>query len=346
MNEPPDRKNGLLMFAHPRRRVLRHAISIGLVMLGAACWPLGAHAQDAAGFPSHPIRLVLPVPPAGAGDVAARAIGQHMAQTLKQQVIIDNRPGAGTTLGLKVAAKAAPDGYTIGLNAVSGIAIGTVAYTDLPDLRRDVTVIAGIADAPHMLVVPASLGVHNVAELIALFRKSPNQYNYASQGSGSLSHLESAMFLDAAHVQVQHVPYSGSSAAMPGLLSGTTSMMFDSVSSVLPQVKAGKLVALATTARHRVPQFPDAPTMGEVGVPGLVADNPFLLFAPLGTPPERVKVLTDAVQAALADPQVIATLQNAGIIARFTEPAAFQKTLQQEYALWPALARKLTVSVQ
>jgi tripartite-type tricarboxylate transporter receptor subunit TctC len=325
-----------------QRRGLRRVLRGCLLMLAAAGGSGPAQAQDA--YPSHPIKLILPVPPAGAGDVAARAIGQHMSQTLKQQIVVENRPGAGTTLGLKAAARAAPDGYTIGLNAVSGLAIGTVTYTDLPDLRKDVAVIAGIADAPHMLVVPASLGVHNVEELIALFRKNPNRYNYASQGSGSLSHLESAMFLDAAKVQVQHVPYAGSSAAMPGLLSGTTSMMFDSVSSVLPQVKAGKLVVLATTARHRVPQFPDAPTMAEVGVPGLAADNPFLLFAPPGTPADRVKVLTDAAHAALADPQVIATLQNAGIIAKFTAPAEFQKTLEEEYSLWPGLARRLAVS--
>jgi tripartite-type tricarboxylate transporter receptor subunit TctC len=332
------------MIAHARRRGLRHFLPHWLLMLSAACGAAAAQAQDV--FPSHPITLILPVPPAGAGDVAARAIGQHMSQTLKQQIIVENRPGAGTTLGLKVAAKAPPDGYTIGLNAVSGIAIGTVAYTDLPDLRKDVAVIAGIADAPHMLAVPASLGLHSVDDLLALFRKSPGRYNYASQGAGSLSHLEAAMFLDAAKVKVQHVPYAGSSAAMPGLLSGTTSMMFDSVSSVLPQVKAGKLVVLATTARHRVPQFPDAPTMAEVGLRGLAADNPFLLFAPLGTPPDRVKVLTDAVQAALADPRVIATLQNAGIIAKFTPPDEFQKTLDEEYAFWPPLARKLAVTNQ
>jgi tripartite-type tricarboxylate transporter receptor subunit TctC len=322
----------------PRRAALR-------LLAAAACLPLlhhpAAHAQDTEPFPSHPIRMIVPVPPAGAGDISARAIGQAMSEILKQQVIVENRPGAGTTLGLKVAANAKPDGYTIGLNATSGIAIGTVTYTDLPDLRKDVAVIAGIAVAPHMLVVPASLGVKNVQELVALLKREPNKHNYASQGTGSLSHLEAALFLDAIGAQAQHVPYGGSSQAMPGLLTGTTSLMFDSVSSVLPQVKAGRLVVLATTARHRVPQFPDVPTMAEVGIAELQADNPFLLFAPAGTPPARVKILTDAVEQALARPQVIAALANAGIVPQFSAPADFQKVLDYEYRVWPPLARRL-----
>lgn len=322
-------------------RALR-GISGAVLALGLACasgWAVGAET-----FPDHPIKLIVPVPPAGAADTSARAIGQFISNKLGQQVIVENRPGAGTTLGLKVAAHAPADGYTLTLVAVSGIAIATASYSDLPDLRKDLVTVAGIVDAPHMLVASAALGVHSVPELVALLAKQPNRYNYASQGSGSLSHLESAMFADAEHVQVQHIPYAGSSAAMPGLISGTTAMMMDSVASVLPQARAGKLTVLATTARHRVPQFPDAPTMQEIGVPGLAADNPFVIMVPLGTPPERVKVLTDAFAEALADPQVGKTLRDAGLVPHFVAPADFAKTIAQEYDLWPGVARKLTGS--
>ena len=308
--------------------------------LGLACW--AGQALGADSFPDHAIRLIVPVPPAGAADTSARAIGAFVSARLGQQIIVDNRPGAGTTLGLRVAAHAPADGYTLTLVAVSGIAIATTTYNDLPDMRKDFVTVAGIVDAPHMLAASATLGVHSVPELVALLAKHPNRYNYASQGIGSLSHLESAMFVDAEHLKVQHIPYAGSSAAMPGLISGTTAMMMDSVASVLPQSRAGKVVVLATTARRRVPQFPGAPTMAEVGIPDLVADNPFMILAPAGTPPGRVKVLTDAFAAALADPKVDRTLHNAGLVPHFVAPADCAKIIDREYALWPGVARKLT----
>ncbi|HEY0295591.1 MAG TPA: tripartite tricarboxylate transporter substrate binding protein [Bordetella sp.] len=328
------------MIAFRRGRRMLRAMPGALLALGLAC--AAGQALGADTFPDHAIKLIVPVPPAGAADTSARAIGQFISARLGQQIIIDNRPGAGTTLGLRMAAHAPADGYTLTLVAVSGIAIATVSYNDLPDMRKDFVTVAGIVDAPHMLVASAALGVHSVPELVGLLAKNPNRYNYASQGTGSLSHLESAVFVDARHLQVQHIPYAGSSAAMPGLISGTTAMMMDSVASVLPQARAGKLIVLGTTARRRVPQFPDAPTMGELGVPGLVADNPFVILAPAGTPPERVKVLTDALAAALADPQVDKTLADAGLVPHFVAPADFAKIFDQEYGLWPGVARKLT----
>ncbi len=324
-------------------RVTIGRLAFQLCALGAGFFMASAPALAQAGFPARPIHLIVPAPPGGAGDTSARAIAQHMSTTLKQPVIVENKPGAAATIGYRNVASAAPDGYTFGLVPVAGTAIATVTYNDLPDIQKDFVMIAGIANAPHMLVVPSSLGVNSVDELIKLFRKKPGEYNYASQGAGSLSHIESAVFLAASKVEAVHVPYKGSSAAMPGLISGSTSMMFDSVSSILPQVKAGKLVPLATAATQRVPQFPNVPTMSELGIE-LKADNAFALLAPAGTPAETAAILTNAVASALADPKVIATLENTGIVAKFTPPDAFQPVVASEFALWPSLARKLTVS--
>jgi len=318
-------------------RVLRGIFQC-LLGLGLSAAMLPAHAQ--ASFPVKPIHLLVPAPPGGAGDTSARAIARHMAQTLNQQVVVENKPGAAATIGFRSLASSAPDGYTIGLVPVAGTAIATVTYKDLPDIERDFAIVAGIADAPHVLVVPATLGVKDVKSLVALLKSRPDHYNYASQGAGSLSHIESAVFLAAADAAATHVPYKGSSEAIPGLIGGETSMMFDSVSSVLPHVRAGKLTALATAASSRVPQLPDVPTMAELGY-DLKADNAFVLLAPAGTPPEAMRVLTEAVRKAVQNPEVIATLENTGIVAKFTAPDAFGTIISQEFALWPGLASKL-----
>ncbi|MBV7483920.1 tripartite tricarboxylate transporter substrate binding protein [Bordetella sp. BOR01] len=318
-------------------RVLRGIFQC-LLGLGLSAGILPAHAQ--ASFPAKPVHLLVPAPPGGAGDTSARAIARHMAQTLNQQVVVENKPGAAATIGFRSLASSAPDGYTIGLVPVAGTAIATVTYKDLPDIERDFTIVAGIADAPHMLVVPASLGIKDVKGLLALLKNRPDYYNYASQGAGSLSHIESAVFLAAAGVSATHVPYKGSSEAIPGLISGETSMMFDSVTSVLSHVRAGKLTALATAASSRVPQLPDVPTMAELGY-DLKADNAFVLLAPANTPREAMQVLTEAVRKAVQSPEVIATLENTGIVAKFTAPDAFGTVISQEFALWPDLARKL-----
>ena len=293
-------------------------------------------------FPSRLIRLIVPAPPAGAGDMAARAIAKHMEGTLRQPIVVENRPGGGTTIGVNALAKAQPDGYTIGLVSIAGIAIGSTTYPNLPDLRKDLVTIAGIVNAPHVLAIPASLPVKNVAELVTYFKKDPGKHNFASQGDSSLSHLETELFKTYAGVDILHIPYTGSSLALPGLITGTTSMMFDSAASILPHVKSGKLRVLATAASYRVPQFPDAPTMAEAGMPRLRADNPFGFYAPAGTPASAVKVLTDAVEAALASPQTVQTLQSVGLDPHFTEPAEFQKNVAVELELWPSVVRTIS----
>lgn len=290
-----------------------------------------------ASFPSRPIKMLVPAPPGGAGDTATRVIGRHMEATLGQPVVVENRPGAAGIIGLQGIARAAPDGYTIGLASVAGTAIASLTIPGAPDLRRDVTPLAGVVNAPHVLAIPASLPAKSAADLVALFKKSPGRYNFASQGEGSLSHLEGELFKSLQGLQIQHIPYTGSSQAMPDLLAGTTSMMFDSASSVAPQARAGKLLVLGTTASQRVRAFPDAPTMIELGMPSFRADNPFGIYAPPGTPPAVAKVLTAALQAALASPDVQEALQKAGLEPRFSPPEELQTIVATEYGLWPSV---------
>ena len=306
---------------------------VAATLLAAA----SAFAQSA--FPSRPLKIIVPAPPAGAADTATRVIARHMEKTLGQPVVVENRPGAAATIGLQVLERSQPDGYTIGLASVAGTAIVSVTNPNVPDLRKELVPIGGVVNAPHVLAVTANLPAKNVQELIALFKKEPGKHNFASQGDGSLSHLESELFKQLAGVDIQHIPYTGSSLAMPGLISGTTSMMYDSAASVTPHVKAGKLRVLGTTASRRVGQFPEAPTMLELGMTNFRADNPFGFYAPAGTPPAVAKVLTQAVEAALAAPETQQALQNAGLEPRFTAPAEFQKIVAGEYELWQSVAR-------
>jgi tripartite-type tricarboxylate transporter receptor subunit TctC len=319
----------------PGAGLIRRALMVATLLAAASTF-----AQSA--FPARPLKIIVPAPPAGAADTATRVIARHMETTLGQPIVVENRPGAAATIGLQVLAKSPADGYTLGLASVAGTAIVSLTNTNVPDLRKDFVPIAGVVNAPHVLAVTANLPAKNVQELVALFKKEPGKHNFASQGDGSLSHLESELFKSLNGLDVQHIPYTGSSLAMPGLITGATSMMFDSAASVAPHVKSGKLRVLGTSATQRVGQFPDAPTMVELGMANFRADNPFGFYAPAGTPPAVAKVLTQAVEAALAAPETIQALQKAGLEPRFSAPAEFQKIVASDYDLWQSVARSTT----
>ena len=319
--------------------IVQRSAGLGRRTFIAATLLVTASAFAQPSFPSRPLKIIVPAPPAGASDTASRVIARHMEGTLGQSVVVENRPGAAATIGLQMLARSQPDGYTIGLASVAGTAIGSVMKQNVPDLRKDLVAIGGAVEAPHVLAVPASLPANNVQELIALLKKEPGKHNFASQGEGSLSHLESELFKDLTGVQIQHIPYTGSSLAMPGLISGTTTLMYDSAASVAPHVTAGKLRVLATSSSRRVAQFPDAPTMVELGMTKFRADNPFGYYAPAGTPPAVARILTQALEAALADPETQQALQKAGLEPRFRAPAEFHKVVATEYDLWQSVAR-------
>lgn len=311
------------------------------ILLGASA--LAAHA----GYPDKPIQMILSFPPAGATDILARAVGQKMSETLKQTIVVDNRPGAGGNIGLAAAGRAAPDGYTIYMAAVTNAAIAAAAYPPQPvHLQKDFVPIAEVAIVPHMLVVPASLPAHDVKQLVALFKSQPGRHNFASQGAGTLSHLESELFKSATGVEIQHIPYKGSSQALPDLITGRASMMFDSIPASMPNVKAGKLRVLAVASGHRMAMLPDVPTVAEAGVKGFSADNVFGLMAPKGTPPQVIATLARAVHAAVESPDLKQKLQDQGVELRYAAPDAFGKLVDSEFTTWTRAVQQAHVRLE
>lgn len=317
-------------------RKLFGALAVALAALAAP------HAQAA--FPERPITMILSFPPAGATDILARAIGNKMSETMGQTVVIENRPGAGGNIGLNLAAKAAPDGYTIYMAAVTNAAIAAAAYAPQPGhLTRSFTPVAGVGTVPHILVVPNSTPATTVPQLISFLKASPGKYNFASQGPGTLSHLESELFKTKTGVEMVHVPYKGSSQALPELISGSSAMMFDSIPGSMPLVRAGKLKVLAVASSKRVGSLPNVPTVQESGVPGFAAENLFGIVAPKGTPPAIVNALAKAIEAAIATPSVRQALEAQGAELRYSPPAEFGKMLDSEMSTWAKVVESAKV---
>jgi tripartite-type tricarboxylate transporter receptor subunit TctC len=312
------------------------ALALGLAALTAQ-----------AEWPDKAVQMVLSFPPAGATDILARSLAQKMGETLKQTVVVDNRPGAGGNIGLLYAGRAAPDGYTVYMAAVTNAAIAAAAYPPQPvHLQKDFVPVAGVAIIPHMLVVPSSLPAQNVSQLVALLKAAPGKHNFASQGAGTLSHLESEMFKSAAGLQVVHIPYKGSSQALPDLMAGSSSMMFDSIPASMPHVKAGKLRVLAVASNHRVAMLPDVPTVAESGLQGFGADNVYGLMVPRGTPPQAIAALNRAVRAALEAPDVRQRLQEQGVELRYTPAEDFTKVVDHEFQTWTKVVEQAKVKLE
>jgi tripartite-type tricarboxylate transporter receptor subunit TctC len=325
----------------PPRSLSRLRTVAASFVLGAAS--LAAHAD----YPDRAVQMVLSFPPAGATDILARAVGQKMAESLGQSVVVENKPGAGGNIGIAYAGKATPDGYTIYMAAVTSAAIAAAAYPPQPvHLLKDFVPVAGVAIVPHMLVVPSSLPVHNVKELVSLIRSQPGKHNFASQGPGTLSHLESELFKRASNLDIVHVPYKGSSQALPDLMAGSSSMMFDSIPASMPHVKAGKLRVLAVASSKRVGLMPDVPTVAESGIPGFSADNVFGILAPKGTPPAAIAVLGKAVREAVENPELRQRLQQQGVELRFTPAPEFGKLVESEFRTWGKAVEDAKVKLQ
>ncbi|HEY1231673.1 MAG TPA: tripartite tricarboxylate transporter substrate binding protein [Ramlibacter sp.] len=300
-----------------------------------------------ADWPEKPVTMILSFPPAGATDILARAIGQKMSETMGQPVVVENRPGAGGNIGLLAAARAPADGYNVYMAAVTNAAIAAAAYPPQPvHLTKDFVPIAGVAIVPHMLVVPSSLSAKNVQQLVALLKSAPGKHNFASQGPGTLSHLESELFKSAAGVDITHIPYKGSSQALPDLMAGSSSMMFDSIPASMPHVKSGKLRVLAVASSKRIAMLPDVPTVAESGIPGFAADNVFGIVAPQGTPSTAIAGLTKAIRSALDSTELRQRLQEQGVELRYTPADEFAKLVDQEFRTWGKAVEQAHVKLQ
>ena len=256
-------------------------------------------------YPEKTIRIIVPYSPGGTADMLARTIGQKMAESLGQQVIIDNRPGAGGNIGADLAAKAAADGYTLLMGTVATHAINPNLYPKIPfDAAMDFAPIVLVATLPNILVVNPSVAARNTKELIALAKSKPGELAFASAGNGTSQHLSGELFKKMTGVDMTHVPYKGSAPAVTDLVGGQVQLMFDNIPSSLPQVRAGKLRALAVTGPRRSPVLPDLPTVSEAGLTGFSMTSWFALFAPAGTPAKIVLRLNKEAGKAIASKEL------------------------------------------
>jgi tripartite-type tricarboxylate transporter receptor subunit TctC len=308
---------------------------------------LSASAAVAADYPTKPIHLIVPFPPGGGNDTVARAIAQQAGPDLGQPLVIDNRPGAGGSVGAELAAKAPPDGYTLFLGGVGSHAINPNLHEHLSyDPIRDFAPVSLLASAPLVLVVHPSVKATSVAELIALARANPGKINYASNGNGSSSHLAAVTFTSLTGTDMVHVPYKGLSPALQDLLTGQVQLMFSSVVAILPHVQAGQLRALATTGAKRMALLPDLPTVAESGVPGYQASSWYGILAPAGTPADVVKKLNAALVKVVAQPEVRKALAREGAEPVGDAPEAFGAFIGEEKQRLGEVIRKARLPMQ
>jgi tripartite-type tricarboxylate transporter receptor subunit TctC len=295
---------------------------------------------QAQSYPDKPIKLVVPFAPAGATDVLARIVGQKLSELEKQPVIVDNRAGAGGNIGSDAVAKAAPDGYTLLMGAVGTHAINVSLYKKMPyDPVKDFIPVVLVATVPNVLVVPASLPVNSVKELIAYGKANPGKLNFGSSGNGTSIHLSGELFKSMTGMDMQHVPYKGSGPATVDLLSGQVQMMFDNLPSAMPNIKSGKLKALAVTSAKRSPSLPDVPTIAEAGVPGYEAPSWFGILVPKGTPPEIVAKLNTDINKILAMPDTKKKFLEQGAEPAGGTPEQFAALINSEIPKWAKVVK-------
>jgi len=291
-------------------------------------------------YPTKPIRLVVPFPPGGATDILARDVAQKLTEAWGQSVIVDNRPGAGGNIGSELVAKSAPDGYTLEMGTVGTHAINASLYAKMPyDHVKDFTPVILVAGVPNVLVVNPSLPANSVAELIAYAKANPGKLNFASSGNGTSIHLSGELFKVMAGVQITHIPYKGSAPALQDLVGGQVQMMFDNLPPSLPQIKAGKLRALAVTSAARASALPDVPTLAESGLPGFEASSWFGILAPAGTPAPIVAKLNAEIARYLATPEAKEKLAKQGANAAGGTPDDFAKHIAAETAKWAKVVK-------
>lgn len=291
-------------------------------------------------YPSRPVRIIVPFPTGGGVDIVGRTVGEKLSARLGQAVVVDNRPGAGATLGTSIAAKSTPDGYTLLVGPVIGLAIAQAYYRKLDyDLRRDFAPVSKIGFGTVVMVVPASLPANSVKEVIALARAKPGQLSFASSGTGGLIHLTGELFKQMTAIHIFHVPYKGTSQLLPDLIDGRVSMAIDSLPAHIPHIKSGKLKALGVARKTRSAQLPDVPTMTEAGVAGFESYTDYALYAPAGTPAATVAQLNREMVPILQLADVKTRLDAIGIEVAGSTPEALRKEVVDEVARWTKVIR-------
>jgi tripartite-type tricarboxylate transporter receptor subunit TctC len=304
----------------------------------AVLTPLVAVATDS--FPSRQIRLVVPYPPGGPLDTVARLLGQRIGASIRHPVVVDNVPGAGGNIGAASVARAAPDGYTVLMGAVATHAINPTLYPSMPyDAERDFLAVTQLASTPNVLVVNPAVKAESLAEFIRLAKSQPGKLNYGSGSTGSAGHLAGELFKSMAGVDMAHIPYKGAAAAMQDLIGGRLDLMFDNLASSLPQVRAGRVRALAVTTAKRSLLVPELPTIAESGLPGFDISTWFGIFVPAGTSRPVVERLHAEFSRALAAPDVRERMLLLGAEPVGNTPEEFAAYVKSEAAKYAKLVR-------
>jgi tripartite-type tricarboxylate transporter receptor subunit TctC len=298
-------------------------------------------------YPSRPIRIIVPFPAGGTADLLARQIGQAMSEALRQQVVIENRTGAGGNIGADLAAKSKPDGYTLLMGTVSTHAINPNLYPKMPyDPVKDFSPVTMVARMPNLLVVHPSVPANSVAELIALAKARPGTLAFASAGNGTTQHLAGELFKKMAGVDMIHVPYKGNAPAVTDLVGGQVQVMFDNIPVSLQQVRAGRLRALAVTGPVHSPVLPELPTLAEAALPGYSITSWFGLYAPAGTSPQIIERLNREANKALATAQIRRWLTDQGIEPAGGTPGQFADFMRAELVKWDKIVRESGARVE
>jgi tripartite-type tricarboxylate transporter receptor subunit TctC len=322
-----------------RRRVLFAAFA---AMLLAAP---GAWAADA--YPTRPIHLIVPFPPGGSNDILARSVGQRLSEAIGQQIIVDNRGGAGGLIGAELAARAAPDGYTLFVASIGNLAFIPALHAKLPyDPIKDFAPVTRLATSAFILVVNPSVPAKSVKDLIALAKAKPGQLNFASAGQGSSLHMTGEIFKLYTGTDLVHIAYKGSAPALTDLIGGQVQIMFGTMPATLPQVKTGKLRALGVSGAKRSAAAPDVPTIAEAGVPGFEVLNWYGIVAPGKTPSVIVQKLNRDLLATLKSPAMIETLNGQGLDAAGGAPEEFGAFIKSEFARYGAVVRKAGIKAE
>jgi tripartite-type tricarboxylate transporter receptor subunit TctC len=304
------------------------------------------HAQvEVAGYPSKPIRVIVPLAPGGAVDIIARGMSNTLTSRLGQPIVIDNRPGAGEAIGAELTARATPDGYTV-LMTSAAIVVNPLLYPARYDSRKDFSPVTQLTRQPYVLIVHPSVAATNARELIAWAKANPQRLNYASAGSGSLMHLTGELFKSATGISMTHVAYKGMAQAYPDIIAGQVQVGFPAIVTALPHLKSGKIRALGVTSRTRVASLPEVPTISESGAPGFEVEQWYGVFVPARTPGAVVARLHKEFSAVIQDADNVARMAASGSEAVGGTPAALAALLRTETERWGRIIRQAGIKAE
>jgi len=320
--------------------------SLFLCLIGTLTLSNIALASSDTDWPKKPIVAIVSFPAGGSTDIFARSVTAPLAEALGQSIVVENKPGAGGMIGLQAAAKATPDGYTIHISALTNQSISTALFKNPPaDLQKDFASVSLIGTIPHLIVVNPSVPAKNLPELIAFIKSKKGDFNYASQGNGSLSHLESTLFMQRIGATGTHIPYKGSSFALPDLIAGNTLMMFDSVTASLPHIQSGKLRPIAIAAAERSPLMPNVPTLGQDGMKQFDVENFYAVYVPKGTSTAIIAKLEREIRRILTNPDFKARMAAQGIHPQFANSEKLSEITTDEANKWTKVVKSANIKV-